>query len=242
VDTPLTLSREQVRRIDLFAINELRIPGVVLMENAGRAVADETLKLAQEAGLLKYHEGELQMQDLNVAVVCGGGNNGGDGYVIARHLYNAGCDVVVYAATDPEELQGDAAINRLIIEKMEMERFNILEEEQLEAAEKDLERANIIVDALLGTGFSGDVRPHTAAVIRRLNALSLQDGRKVVAVDVPSGLDCDNGQPGVATIRADVTVTFVAVKKGFANPNSQTYTGRVVVAGIGTPPELLDRV
>ena len=238
----MSLSREQARRIDLFAMNELHIPGMVLMENAGRAVADETLKLAQEAGLLKYHEGELQMQDLNVAVVCGGGNNGGDGYLIARHLHNAGCDVVVYAVSDPEELQGDAAINHLIIEKMEMERFDILDEEQLEAAEKDLERANVIIDALLGTGFSGDVRPHTAAVIRRLNALSLQDGRKVVAVDVPSGLDCDSGQASIATIRADVTVTFVATKKGFANPNSQTYSGRVVVAGIGTPPELLDRV
>lgn len=236
------LSRDQVRRIDALAINELGIPGVVLMENAGRSVAEETVKLAQEAGLLKERDGELQTQELNVAVVCGGGNNGGDGYVIARHLYNAGCDVVVYPASDPKKLGGDAAINFAIAQKMDLERREILDEEQLAEAERDLERANVIVDALLGTGFSGDVRPHIAAVIRRLNALALQEGRKMVAVDLPSGLDCDSGQHSNATIRADLTVTFVALKKGFKNPNSESYTGRVVVAGIGTPPELLERV
>lgn len=238
----LLLSRDQVRRIDALAISELGIPGVVLMENAGRSAAEETLKLATECGLLKPRDGELQMQELNVAVVCGGGNNGGDGYVVARHLYNAGCDVVVYTAADPGKLSSDAATNRTIVEKMDLERREILDEEQLAAAEPDLERANIIVDALLGTGFSGDMRPHPAAVIRRLNALALQNGRKVVAVDLPSGLDCDSGRPSPATIRADLTVTFVAMKKGFVNPNAQTHTGRVVVAGIGTPPELLERV
>ena len=238
----MTLSREQARRIDRLAIEELKIPGVVLMENAGRSVAEETLKLATEAGLLKTRDGELQTQDLNIAVVCGGGNNGGDGYVVARHLYNAGCDVVVYAASDPAQLTGDAAINRTIIERMDLERRDILDDEQLAAAESDLERANVIIDALLGTGFSGEVRPHLASVIRRINALALQNDRKMVAVDLPSGLDCDSGQPSSATVRADLTVTFVAPKKGFANLNAETYIGRVVVANIGTPPELLDRV
>jgi len=96
-----------------------------------------------------------------------------------------------------------------------------------------------VVDALLGTGFRGEVRAHLADVIERCNALA---GPKVVAIDLPSGLDCDTGQPSNATIQADVTVTFVAPKVGFDAPGATRYTGRVVVADIGTPPSLIDRV
>jgi len=99
----------------------------------------------------------------------------------------------------------------------------------------------VLVDALLGTGFSGALRPHMAELIAACNALR-QSGRRTVAVDLPSGLDCDSGQPSQPTIEADVTVTFVAAKPGFLQPAAQPYLGRVRVAGIGTPPELLREV
>ena len=241
----LVLSREQVRKADRIAIDEYKIPGVVLMENAGRSVADEVLALGRTLGFSRETiDGWQPVKGgaaLHVAVLCGGGNNGGDGYVIARHLHNAGVIATVYAAIDPVELRGDAAINRAIIDTMELPRIDILDDGELNAATPELEKAHILVDALLGTGFKGEVRPHLANVIRRCNALALND-KKVVAVDVPSGLDCDTGAPSNSTVRADVTVTFVAMKKGFANMNAKPYTGRVVVAGIGAPRELIDRI
>jgi NAD(P)H-hydrate epimerase len=225
----LTLTRDQVRRLDRMAIEEFGIPGVVLMENAGRAVADETLKLlAREPALLA------------AAVLCGGGNNGGDGYVIARHLHNAGVHVTVFHAAEPSRSGGDAAVNRVIVEKMGLTCRDILNEAQL-AGEPDLAKADVLVDALLGTGFSGDVRPHLAAIIRRCNALAAQ-GRKVIAVDVPSGLDCDTGRAADPTIRADLTVTFVAAKTGLLSEQARPYAGRVLVASIGAPPELIAKV
>ncbi|MCY3018748.1 MAG: NAD(P)H-hydrate epimerase [Planctomycetota bacterium] len=230
----LTLSRDQLRRLDKMATEQLGIPGVVLMENAGRAVAEEALKAAAATR-------ERDPTRVPVAVVCGGGNNGGDGYVAARHLHNAGLRVTVFSAADPARLSGDAAVHRGIAEKIGLDCRLILDETQLHAAEPQLEAAQVFVDALLGTGFTGELRPHLAAIIRRCNALALAD-RKVVAVDVPSGLDCDTGVPANPTFRADVTVTFVAMKKGFLTMQAKPYLGRVVVASIGTPPELADKV
>jgi NAD(P)H-hydrate epimerase len=229
----LTLSREQVRRVDRMAIEELGIPGVVLMENAGRAVAEETLKLVT-------HNPQREPYAVTAAILCGGGNNGGDGYVIARHLHNAGVHVLVCNAAEPPRSGGDAAVHRAIVEKMGLPCRDILDEAQLTAVVADLEKANVLVDALLGTGFAGAVRPHLAAIIRRCNALALEN-RKVVAVDVPSGMNCDTGAAANPTIRADLTVTFVALKKGFMNLDAKPYLGRIVVASIGTPPELVDK-
>lgn len=232
----LILSRDQVRRVDRIAIEQYGIPGVVLMENAGRSAAEEALKLVANSAGPRFSAGNVK-----AAIFCGGGNNGGDGYVIARHLHNAGVQAVVYAAADPRSLSGDAAINRAIVEKMHLDCREILDDGQLNAATPDLEQSHLLVDALLGTGFSGAVRPHLAAVIRRLNAVALHD-KKVLAVDVPSGLDCDSGVPSNPTVRADVTVTFVAMKKGFQNVQAKPCLGRIVVAGIGAPREILDQL
>jgi NAD(P)H-hydrate epimerase len=218
----LALSREQVRRVDRLAIEQLGLPGVVLMENAGRAVAAETLKLLAR-----------EPASASAAILCGGGNNGGDGYVIARHLHNAGMKVLVCHAAEAAKRGGDAAVFRGVVEKMRLPGLDILDAAQLSAAEEELRKADVIVDALLGTGFHGEMHPHLASIVRLCNAL----GKKIVAVDVPSGLDCDTGQAADPTIRADLTVTFVAWKKGFLTLEAQPYLGRVVVASIGTPPE-----
>lgn len=210
----MRLTRDQVREVDRLAIEELGIPGIVLMENAARNAAAEALTMMPAGG--------------RATILCGGGNNGGDGYAMARLLHNAGRQVTIFAARDPASLTGDAAINAAIARQMGL----------IFTDTPDLHDADILIDALLGTGFGGEVRQPLAGLIEAINAA----GRPVLAVDVPSGLDCDTGKPAAATVRADVTVTFVAEKVGFAAPTAGPYLGRVVVADIGAPASLIDRV
>ena len=232
----MPLTRAQIRQVDRLAIEELGIPGVVLMENASRSVAEAILALLGA-------ELALEPAAAKVAVLCGGGNNGGDGYATARHLHNAGVAVALYAARDTAQLRGDAAVNAHIVRRMGMPVIPILGAGQVAAHGPRWGEYHVIVDALLGTGFSGEVRQPLAAIIEHCNAVAAQaGGPKVVAVDVPSGLDCDSGQPAGATVRADVTVTFVALKVGFSAASAQPYLGRLIVAGIGAPEELIRQV
>jgi NAD(P)H-hydrate epimerase len=226
-----SLSRGQAQMLDRIAIDELGIPGVVLMENAGSAAARVVLDQ------LKQWRGASSAAN-RVAVVCGSGNNGGDGYVIARHLHNAGVAVEIFPARDPGELTGDALVFATVAARMGLPLRMIHDEEELMAAGRWGTYA-IVVDALLGTGFHGSLKPHFRRVIDSLN----QDRRwMTVAVDVPSGLDCDTGKAAGAAVIADVTVTFVAPKQGFAAAEAGPYLGKVIVADIGTPPELIERV
>ncbi|HON93516.1 MAG TPA: NAD(P)H-hydrate epimerase [Sedimentisphaerales bacterium] len=219
------MSRDEVRRVDAWAIEEVGIPGVVLMENAGRSCAELAMrKLAQAA-------------DRKVCVFCGVGNNGGDGYVIARHLLNAGIPTTVVLCGDRAKVQGDARINLDVLERLghRVECVDPLSE----GAEASIRRfggdASLIVDALFGTGLRGQLRPEYLAVVEAVNAL----GRPILAVDIPSGLDCDTGRPLGAAIRAAYTVTFVAVKKGFlASPEAEGYVGEFHVASIGVEPPM----
>ncbi|MFN0019817.1 MAG: NAD(P)H-hydrate epimerase [Pirellulaceae bacterium] len=210
-----TLTREQVRSIDGKAIGEFGMSGLVLMENAGRGCTDKLCELGIRG---------------KVMIVCGRGNNGGDGFVIARHLDARGHDVRVVLIAKPEELRGDAAANYSVLNKAG---FLVFGEESLK---EELPSADWIVDALLGTGVSGDPRPPISDVIKWLNASS---ARKL-AVDLPSGLDCDTGLPGNPTFRADHTCTFVAPKVGFANTAAKQFLGTVSVHDIGVPRKLLE--
>ncbi|MEX0654023.1 MAG: NAD(P)H-hydrate epimerase [Phycisphaeraceae bacterium] len=233
------LTRGQVREVDRLAIEELGIPGMVLMENAAAGAVRVLLDtLAQRRGIAPGRGGGL-----SVAVLCGGGNNGGDGYAMARHLHNHGAAVTLYAFKPPAELRGDALTNCAICQRMGLPIVPAIEEMDLTAMAEGWAQADAVVDALLGTGFSGTVRPSLAAVMARVNALA---GPVVLAVDVPSGLDCDSGTVGpggtAAAVRADVTVTFVARKVGFDKPGAAAWLGEVVVVGIGAPPELVVRV
>jgi hydroxyethylthiazole kinase-like uncharacterized protein yjeF len=219
----LIMTREQVRAFDSWAINELGIPGVVLMENAGRSCAELVRdKLSQVA-------------DPKVCIFCGSGNNGGDGYVIARHLLNYGFEVCVVLCSDREKVKGDAKINLDVLEGMGQS-IEILDPSgddismriQSVAAQTD-----IIVDALFGTGLQGQLRGDCIQLIESINALS----RPVLAVDIPSGLDCDSGEALGTAIKADCTVTFVAVKKGFSvGSDVRQYTGEIYIASIGIDP------
>lgn len=230
-DEPLPLTRDQVRRVDAIAIERYGLPGIVLIENAGRGTA-ALLRSFGDPG--------------RVTICCGRGNNGGDGFVIARHLEAAGCEVRVLLFADPKSLRGDAAINFGVMEKAGTPLRACGEEVDHEALTDALAGSRWVVDALLGTGATGLPRPPYGEVIRAINTAAA-GGVKVLAVDLPSGLDADSGVPfrddqgryGPCA-KADVTATFVARKAGFDRPGSREFTGDVVVIDIGVPPRVIE--
>ncbi|NBB84416.1 MAG: NAD(P)H-hydrate epimerase [Alphaproteobacteria bacterium] len=217
-------SREAVRQVDAAAVERYRIPGIVLMENAARQVADVAVPMLREPASAR------------ALVLCGGGNNGGDGLAAARHLHNRGVDVTVVLLKDRRRYTGDARTNLEICQAMSL-RLSDAAGEPLEAL-KNLDPHDVIIDALLGTGLSTDVHARLARVIRWVNG----QPSPVLAVDIPSGLDCDTGKPLGAAVRATRTITFVGIKKGFAQPGARDYTGQVTVADIGAPIELVDEL
>ncbi len=217
------LSRSEVRELDRRAIEEFGVPAVVLMENAGRGAAEVLLSLDVFGP---------------VVVFCGKGNNGGDGFVIARHLDLRGQEVRVLLFGDPETLQGEARINYEIVARSGIP-LTVYSTSSLdvEALQHDLDAAEWVVDALFGTGLEGPVRSPFDQVIQLIN----ESQARVFAVDIPSGLDCDTGQPMGPTIQASHTATFVAMKQGFLAPDAGEWTGKVHVVGIGVPRALLEQ-
>ncbi len=218
---PTSLTRSQVRSIDRRAIEEYGMSGLVLMENAGRGCADVLCRLGCQGP---------------VAVVCGKGNNAGDGFVIARHLDLRGIAVKVLLLGQPGELSGDAAANYAIAAKSAIPMLDFSGPWDAARFASELAGADWIVDALLGTGATGSPRPPWDEAIRGMNA---SPARKL-AVDLPSGLDCDTGIPADPTFRADHTCTFVARKIGFDNPPAAKYLGTVHVLDIGAPRKLVE--
>jgi len=219
----LIMTRDEVRGFDAWAINELAIPGPVLMENAGRSCAE----------LIK--EKLADIKEPKVCIFCGTGNNGGDGYVIARHLFNAGFKVTVVLCGERSKIKGDAKINLDILQKIgqPIEQLNI-EKDDIEVSVEDFATgADMLVDALFGTGLLGRLSEKYQRLINAIN----DSGLPVLAVDIPSGLDCDTGEPLGAAVRATYTVTFVAVKAGFTKMDiALKYTGRIFIASIGVEP------
>lgn len=220
---PTVLSREQIREVDRRAVAGYGMSGLVLMENAGRGVADFLCRLGTSGP---------------VVVCCGKGNNGGDGFVVARHLDLRGVPVRVLLWAEPQELTGDAATNFGILQKsgVPIELFG--KQHDAERLKRLLAGAAWVVDALLGTGATGSPRPPIDAVIEGIN----DSGLPIVAIDVPSGLDCDTGTAAETTIRARHTCTFVAQKPGFLTPGAERYTGEVHVLDIGAPRRLLEEL
>jgi len=221
--TPFSLSRDEVRELDRRAINEYGVPGVVLMENAGRGAAELLLRLNPE--------------QQRVLILCGPGNNGGDGFVIARHLQNAGREVDVLLFGRIDQLSRDANVNAKIWQKS----GPLWTADPVSQLDVDVRRVidgaqGWIVDALFGTGMTRPLCAPFDEVVSAVNA----SGRPVLAVDLPSGLDCDTGEPLGPTIKASHTATFVACKKGFLNPSAKPWLGEVHVIDIGAPKKLVD--
>jgi len=211
----------EMRRLDEKTILECGIPGVVLMENAGRGAAVLTNK----------HFGDLRGR--RIVIVCGRGNNGGDGMVMARIFHGWGARVRIFLLGDRTRVGGDARINLEVVRQMGLELVEATSEAQLERI--DFQGAFLIVDALLGTGLNSEVRGLYRAVIERMNASSVT----VVSVDVPSGLDSDTGTILGTAVRADLTVTFGLPKVGLLLPPGEDLVGRLEVLDIGIPPHIL---
>ncbi len=215
------LSREEVRDIDRRAIDQLGMPGIVMMENAGRGAA----ALMEQLGI-----------DGPVTVVAGVGNNGGDGSVIARHLDRHGYSVRVLLVGNASKLQGDAWTNWRIIENSGIPCQELGQTPNLTELASAVRDSAWTVDALLGTGTKGEIREPFASVIDCLN----QSSRNLFAVDLPSGLDCDTGKPLGPCIKAQHTATFVGRKKGLDAAGAAEFTGHVHIIDIGAPRTLLE--
>jgi hydroxyethylthiazole kinase-like uncharacterized protein yjeF len=206
-----TLTAAQMREADRRSIEDIGIPGTVLMNAAGAAVFQEV-----DRG--------------PVGIVCGKGNNGGDGFVVARLAIMAGHDTRVVLLDEPDSIQGDARIFLDVYRNLGGELRTATSNDKVVEALSGLHDCAMLVDAVLGTGIEGEVRGIPRAAIDNWPEVY------TVAVDLPSGLNADTGEPCGACIRADVTVTFQYAKTGFENPDAiDNYLGRVVVADIGIP-------
>lgn len=224
------LTAAQMREADRLTTQRYGIPGIELMENAGAAIVDF------------LHGKFADLKERKILVLCGKGNNGGDGLVAARLLKNSGCPSVVFLFANPGSVEGDAAANLKRWQQGLGELYVVTSEAEWESTRPALVEADLIVDALLGTGLRGQVEGLLAKVIDDLNeARSKRRGKTVVAaVDMPSGLASDSQDFGGSVVRADFTVTLTAPKIGqLVLPNS-TCCGELVVKDIGTPPELLE--
>ncbi len=227
------LSREAVRQIDHLAVERYAMPSIVLMENAAIGLAAHAIAMLGELGTTR------------AVILAGPGNNGGDGFALARHLHNEGCDPTLLITCDPAKYTGDAATNLTIARKMGIPIFGLDGAQGAEVLEKAADGPVLLVDCLLGTGLRDAPRGVMRDAILHVNRLRAP-GVAVLAVDVPSGLDCNTGEPAsilaglsALAIEADTTVTFVALKRGFLQLGAQRWTGEVFVAGIGAPRELV---
>jgi NAD(P)H-hydrate epimerase len=214
------LSRDQVRRVDKIAIETYGVPGIVLMENAGRGAAEVIAKIAPPG---------------EVVILCGRGNNAGDGYVIARQLQLHGRDVRIVSIVALDSLQGDADVNAQIAVKSQIPCVVVRQASELDDS---IGKPSTLVECLLGTGSQGAPRDLYADAILSANRLAALR----IAIDLPAGLDCDTGVAHSPTLRADHTISFVAEKIGFAKNEAHNHVGTVHVVGIGAPKRLLEQV
>lgn len=212
------VTSEQMRRIDRRTIEQIGIPGIVLMENAGRAVADLVCEMKGSS-------------DGSVFLFCGKGNNGGDGFVAARHLHQRGYDVQIYLLARREDLRGDARTNADIAFSIGLPIFEIPTRDRILSLDWRWERVSVIVDAILGTGAKGAPEEPAATCIELINS----SGRPVVSVDIPSGLDPDTGRVEGSCIRAKATVTFAFPKIGLLLYPGAENVGDLRVADISIP-------
>ena len=217
--TVRALTADQMKRVDALTVSRYGIPVLVLMENAGRAVAEAARKMIRGKRIL---------------VLCGSGHNGGDGVVAARYLHDWGYALEVWWLKNPRQWEGDVGQHYRIAKRVGV-RFRPFHHIPRGQRVPRLRRSNLLIDALLGTGTRGEIHgPYRDAI----EAINLSH-RPVIAVDIPSGLDSDRGHPLGIAVKANVTVTMAAAKTGLLKPAARPYVGRLLVADIGIPHTLL---
>lgn len=209
-----TVTRKEARAFDRWAILDLGLPGAVLMENAARGAA--VTALAELA--------RLGARAPRVVILCGAGNNGGDGFALARQLLLAGVRAQVHTPFVASRATAEARMQRSVVERLGLS--------VSESPSPSWSGADLLVDGLLGTGAQGELRAPLDGWLSQVEVLEV--GCRL-ALDLPSGLDADSGRAAEHTFRADVTVTFAARKRGFDAPGASAWTGRVELASIGVP-------
>jgi NAD(P)H-hydrate epimerase len=214
------VTREEMQELDRKAQEEFGIPGIILMENAGRSVAIEVANICKKSD--------------KILIICGKGNNGGDGFVCARHLYNKAFNIKVALLGKVKNLigKGDAGANLNIIVKMGL---CIIEIDDLSLLAKEITNCDLIIDAIFGTGPAGEIKGLEKEIIEEIN----RSGKYIVSIDIPSGLSANLGIPLGVSVRAKKTITMGLPKIGFVKNQARDYTGKVIVADIGMPKELL---
>ncbi|MBI5327749.1 MAG: NAD(P)H-hydrate dehydratase [Deltaproteobacteria bacterium] len=213
-----------MRQLDEKAIKNYGIHGLVLMENAGRGVAD----------IIERDFGNLKGK--RVSIFSGKGNNGGDGFVVARHLLNKGFNACVYLIAQRRDVNGEVKVNLNILEKMGGEIVSVVSKKSLQRHGVNILHSCLIVDAIFGTGLSADVKGIQRDVIEFINRLNKQ----VVAVDIPSGLDASNGRVLGSCVKATITATMAIPKIGILVYPGVDYAGRVEIVDIGMPRQLIE--
>ena len=215
-----TVTVEQIQELDRVAIQERGIPSLQLMEAAGKACFEVIRKKSPK----------------RVTVICGIGNNAGDGFVIARHLINAGVNLDLFVTGPTKRLKNDALVNCRILRKLKYPVHQILKIDS--NFEKCLKKADCVVDAIFGVGLNREINDPFRSVIHAVNRF----GKKIVSVDIPSGLDGTTGKTWGACIDASATVTFSFAKKGFYLKEGPQHVGKIIVVDIGIPEKLKRRI
>ncbi|MDD5129185.1 MAG: NAD(P)H-hydrate epimerase [Candidatus Omnitrophica bacterium] len=207
------LSASDAKSLDKKAVERFGIPVLVLMENAGRCVGEEALNI-------------LRKRRGRVAIFCGTGNNGGDGFCAARHLLAAGIKPDIYLSAKIADVKNEAKTNLDILLRMKQK---IIEVNPVRLSLIKTKKYSLIIDALLGVGLKGEMRYIYQELIRIINA----SRAFILSVDIPSGLDATTGKAGRDCVKADRTITFVAKKRGMVSETGKEYCGEVLLRGIG---------
>lgn len=220
------VTANEMQKMDRMTIESFGLPGRILMENAGRGATQFFLEQFKEA------------KNKRIGVIAGRGNNGGDGFVIARYLAQKRINVTVYLLSKHQKVSGDAAANLKLLPPLKVPVIELPDAESFSAHETAMRHEAIWIDAILGTGLRSDVKGFFKNVVDFINGLN----KPVFAVDIPSGLNSDTGRPCGTCIRADATATFAFAKTGhFLSPGAD-YTGNLKVIDIGVPPHIADDI
>ena len=218
------VTAQQMKDMDRLTIESFGIPGIVLMESAGRGTVD---------ALFRHFPGVR-----HVGIVAGRGNNGGDGFVIARYLASRHIELSVYLLSKTEHVKGDAAVNLKLLHRMGIPVHEVPDMDAFELHQGQMRQCDLWVDAMLGTGLKSDVRGIFKEMIDFLNTLQ----KPIIAVDIPSGLDSDTGKPRGCCIKAKVTVTYGLPKIGQVVLPGTEFVGTLEVVDIGITPAVVDEV
>lgn len=218
--------RNEIEQMDQYTINTIGLPGAVLMENAGAKVALEIM-------------GEFPCQRTKIIVFAGPGNNGGDGFVISRRLQDSGYDCLLYLAAAPDRIKGDAKIHFDVYRNRELPIMHY-DDDSFRKIPQLIEEADVVVDALLGTGVNGPVREPFIQLISMIN--HYEKSKKIISVDIPSGVNSDTGKVDGLAVKATKTITFVYPKKGFFLQDGPNYIGDWKAVDISVPPSIVSDI